>query len=314
MVNSSMTQAIRGSAKDVAKKRIKTITSSPAFASAVQHAAAIFPHRPDEDTYTLPAFPSAGTDADPATGLPVPPRELWASYGADVETYLRSGQEDVATIRRLLEESGAPVEGLGRLLEFGVAGGRLIRNFADLADAQEIWGVDVWATAILWCHEHLSPPFHFATTTVTPHLPFEDRSFGLVIAGSVWTHLDDLAEAWALEMHRILAPGGRLFFTINDRSAVRIFEGEGERADRERYIERVRPEGWTGWLERLAGSENYQLFAGGRADMVTMGRNGQSHVLWDADYLIKRLGPGWRVCSVTPAAYGHQTGVLLERV
>jgi hypothetical protein len=48
--------------------------------------------------------------------------------------------------------------------------------------------------------------------------------------------------------------------------------------------------------------------------MVTMGRSTQAHVLWDVDYLLKRWGPGWRICSVTPEAYGHQTGVLLARV
>jgi hypothetical protein len=36
--------------------------------------------------------------------------------------------------------------------------------------------------------------------------------------------------------------------------------------------------------------------------------------MWDVGYLLKRWGPGWRICSVTPEAYGHQTGVLLARV
>ena len=195
----------------------------------------------------------------------------------------------------------------------GVAGGRLLRHLADLAPTQEIWGVDVWATAILWCHENLSPPFHFATTTVTPHLPFEDRSFGLILAGSVWTHIDDLAEAWALEVYRLLRPGGRLYFTINDRSAVKFFEGGGDPADRVRFIERIRPHLWDDWLDRLKHDEGYQRFVRGEVQMVTMGRSTQAQVLWDVDYLLKRWGPRWRRCSVTPNAYGHQTGILLAR-
>jgi SAM-dependent methyltransferase len=182
------------------------------------------------------------------------------------------------------------------------------------APHQEIWGVDIWASAILWCKEHLSPPFHFATTTVTPHLPFEDRSFGLVFAGSVWTHLDDLAEAWALEVHRILRPGGCLYFSINDRSAVKVFEGGGIAENRARYLERIRPDNWSGWLRLLESHSGYQRFAEGDAQMVTMGRSTQAHVMWDVDYLLKRWGPGWRICSVTPEAYGHQTGVLLARI
>jgi SAM-dependent methyltransferase len=278
----------------------------------LQHLAAFFPYRVEESSYTLPAYPEEQR-RHPSSKLPIPPDPFWAQYCTNVETYLQSGLDDTITVRRLLTESGAPIEQLGRILELGVAGGRLIRHFEDLSQQQETWGVDVWSSAILWCKEHLSP-FNFATTTLTPHLPFEDRSFGLIYAGSVWTHLDDLAEAWTLEAHRLLRPGGRLYFTINDRSAVKIFEGGGSDENRARYIERIRPENWTAWLKLLVGQAGYQSFARGEAQMVTMGRSTDSHVMWDADYLLKRLGRGWEVCSVTPEAYGHQTGVLLGRI
>ena len=290
-----------------------SLASAPSIVATIQQVAAIYPHSSGDDTYTLPAFAGVMTEHSDSP-LPVPPEPLWAYYCTNADSYLRSGQEDIATMRRLVNESGAAVEDLGRILEFGVAGGRLIRHLADLAPSREIWGVDIWATAILWCQEHLSPPFHFATTTVIPHLPFEDRFFGLILAGSVWTHLDDLAEAWSLEMRRVLKPGGRLYFSINDRSAAKIFEGDGSAKDRERYIERVRPDDWNRWLEQLHDNVGYQRFIEGEAQMVTMGRSTQAQVLWDVDYLLRRWGPGWRVCSVTPEAYGHQTGVLLERL
>ena len=50
------------------------------------------------------------------------------------------------------------------------------------------------------------------------------------------------------------------------------------------------------------------------ADMVTISRSSTSNVLWDADFLCKRQEPFFRVISMTEKAYGHQTGVLLERV
>jgi SAM-dependent methyltransferase len=281
--------------------------------SAIQHLAGTFPHMAQESSYTLPAYPEPAR-LHPASSFPIPPDPLWAQYCTTIETYLQSGLDDTMTMRSLLRESGAPIEQLGRILELGVAGGRLIRHLADLAPEQEIWGVDIWASAILWCKEHLSPPFHFATTTVTTHLPFEDRSFGLIFAGSVWTHLDDLAEAWALEAHRVLQPDGRLYFTINDRSAVKFFQGGGAPQNRARYLERIGPDNWASWLTLLEGHAGYQKFARGEAQMVTMQRSSQAQVLWDVDYLLKRWGPGWRVCSITPEAYGHQTGVLLERI
>jgi len=292
---------------------VPSLVSTPSFVASIQHVAALFPHLSEEETFTLPAFPEEGS-MNAGSALPVPPEQLWASYCTNVDSYLQSGLDDVVTIKKLLLESGVAAEDLGRILEFGVASGRLIRHFEDLARTQEVWGVDVWATAILWCQEHLSPPFNFATTTVIPHLPFEDRFFGLVIAGSVWTHLDDLAEAWALEMRRILKPGGRLYFTINDRAAVEIFEGGGSAPDRARYIERVRPHDWEQWIRKLKNHDCYGQFVRGEVQMVTMGRSTHAQVLWDVDYLLRRWGPGWRVCSVTPQAYGHQTGVLLERI
>ena len=149
-------------------------------AAVVQQIAAVFPHDGAESSYTLPAYPDAAR-LHPNSPFPIPPDQFWAHYCTSVETYLSSGLDDTAIMRRLLSESGAPIEGLGRILELGVAGGRLIRNLSDLAANQQIWGVDIWASAVLWCQEHLSPPFHFATTTVTPHLPFEDRSFGVTI-------------------------------------------------------------------------------------------------------------------------------------
>jgi SAM-dependent methyltransferase len=279
----------------------------------VQHIAAIFPHETEQPSYTLPAYPGE-MRRHPDSPFPIPPDPLWADYCTTVETYLQSGLDDTTTMRRLLLDSGAPIEQLGRILELGVAGGRLIRHLVDLVQQQEIWGLDVWASAIIWCKEYLSPPFHFATTTVAPHLPFEDRSFGLVFAGSVWTHIDDLVEAWALEVHRILRPGGRLYFTINDRAAVKVFEGGGLPENRARYVERVRPDTWSDWLKLLKSHSGYQRFARGDAQMVTMGRSTQAHVMWDVDYLLKRWGPGWSICSVTPEAYGHQTGVLLACV
>jgi SAM-dependent methyltransferase len=281
--------------------------------SFLQHAATLFPHQVNRSTYTLPAYPEAQA-RHPHSDLPLPPEPLWAQYCTSAESYLRSGQEDIATLRRLLLQSGVAIEDLGRLLELGVAGGRMIRHLGDLAPRQEIWGVDVWASAVLWCKEHLSPPFHFATTTVLPHVPFEDRSFGLVFAGSVWTHIDDLAEAWALEVRRILRPGGRFYFSVNDRAAVKFFQGGGTEQNRRRYIERIKPENWNAWLAMLEKSPEYQRFVRGEVQMVTMGRSTQAQVLWDIDYLLKRFGPGWRVSSITPEAYGHQTGVLLERL
>ena len=64
----------------------------------------------------------------------------------------------------------------------------------------------------------------------------------------------------------------------------------------------------------LRGQEAYARFQRGEVKMVTFGRSIDAHVLWDADYLCDRVKRYLRVRSVTPAAYGHQTGIVFERI
>jgi ubiquinone/menaquinone biosynthesis C-methylase UbiE len=80
----------------------------------------------------------------------------------------------------------------------------MIRWLAGLAEEMEIWGVDINARHIVWCQENLIPPFNFATVTIEPHLPFKDEYFDLIYCGSVFTHIDDLAYTWLLELKRIM--------------------------------------------------------------------------------------------------------------
>ncbi len=254
---------------------------------------------------------AAPVDAD----LPVPPQDLWAHYCTSAASFLQTGKEDVETMKALLAESGAPLEKSGRVLELGCAGGRLIRWLAPLAPENELWGADIWSTAILWCQDHLSPPINFFTNTMVPTLPFEDRSLGLVFCGSVFTHIDDLVETWFLELHRTIRPGGRLYFSINDEHAVRVFDGEADAADYPRYYERTGgKESWDHFVEMINASPEYQSFKRGDSYMITLGRSMRAHVMWNSEALCRRLAYGFRPCSVTPEAYGHQTGILLERI
>jgi SAM-dependent methyltransferase len=257
-----------------------------------------FPHRPESQCYLLPRMPEK-PDFHEASALPVPPRELWGGYGDEPVVYLTSGQEDVQTLRDIVGRAGAPAESAGRILELGCAAGRMIRWFHDLADVCEIWGADISASHIYWCKQHLSPPFHFVTTTTFPHLPFEDRYFGLVYAGSVFTHIDDLADAWFLELRRVLRPGGRLYITIHDRHTVALLDGDQ----------------LGHWLsDALRSVPDYREFSRSDFGMFTIDRSVRSQVFYDADFLCRRLGPFFRTLSVTPKAYGYQTAVLLERV
>jgi SAM-dependent methyltransferase len=162
---------------------------------------------------------SAGSDLD------IPPKDLWEGYGATAEDYLRCGTDDVAAMVTLLNAAGLSMDRVSRVLDFGCAAGRMLRHFPRGRSDLELWGVDIKARPIAWCQQHFGPPFRFATTTTLPHLPFEDNYFDLVYGGSVFTHIADLADAWLLELKRVLRPDGFAYITIHDGHTVELLRG-----------------------------------------------------------------------------------------
>jgi ubiquinone/menaquinone biosynthesis C-methylase UbiE len=186
----------------------------------------------------------------------------------------------------------------------------MTRWFYEYAEQCEIWGVDISADHIVWCQQHLSPPFHFATVTTVPHLPFEDNYFDLIFAGSVFTHIEGLADSWLLELRRILRPGGRIYASVHDRHTIELM------VDRQ-FADKVYPSGRVGNKSFLTGcleSYNKELkFLDTDWAMFTMERGTSSQVFYDIDYLRQCWGRILRVISVVPEAYHHQTAVLLTK-
>src|SRR5271154_82144 len=148
------------------------------------------------------------------TDLPLPPQHLRLGYGSVDELWLNAGKFDVDQMMILVNSENFHLGSGNRVLDFGCSSGRTIRWLASLSEECEIWGVDISARHIVWCQENLNPPFNFATVTTQPHLPFEDRYFDFIYCFSVFTHIDDLADAWLLELKRIMRPGGRAYITV----------------------------------------------------------------------------------------------------
>ena len=53
---------------------------------------------------------------------------------------------------------------------------------------------------------------------------FSDSYFDLIFTGSAFTHIDDLAEAWLLELRRLLSEKGRVYITIHDRHTIALLD------------------------------------------------------------------------------------------
>jgi SAM-dependent methyltransferase len=156
--------------------------------------------------------------------LLLPPERLRRRWASDADAYLEGGRRDVERLLATLRGVGVAEDSIGRVLDFGCAEGRMLRHLWDRSD-RELWGVDINAERITWCQQHLAPPIRFATTTTAPHLPFVDGYFDLVYALSVFTHITELADAWFLELLRVLRPGGHAYLTIHDEHSIDVLLG-----------------------------------------------------------------------------------------
>ena len=156
----------------------------------------------------------------------VPPRRLQFVGRGD---FAETGNEFLGYFREL-----AGLEPHERVLDVGCGIGRMARPLAGYLDPGRgtYDGFDVRADAIGWCRRrygHAHPNFRFrvadlynrryhpggAHSAGEYRFPYDDGSFDLVIAASVYTHLlEDEAEHYLAESARVLAPGGRLFATF----------------------------------------------------------------------------------------------------
>jgi SAM-dependent methyltransferase len=233
--------------------------------------------------------------------LPTPPPELWERWGHSLDSYLSTGRADVESMLAILEAAGAPADPLGPILDFGCAEGRMLRFFPR-TDARELWGVDINAERIAWAQQHLAPPFRLATITTAPHLPFEDNYFELVYCLSVFTHISDLADAWFLELLRVLRPDGHVYLTIHDEHTVELLLG--------RFREAGTHETMVALVESI--EEQTRLSS---QDWVYFAINADpgAQVFYNAEYLVGKWSPLAECLAVRQEASSYQTALVFRK-
>lgn len=163
-------------------------------------------------------------------GLPLPPLDLADRVGslAGAERPLEAFQWiGVATRQQILRMLPEGYSFAGRrALDFGCGAGRTLRHFAGEAESAELWGADIDAASTGWLLDNLCPPFHVVRNGAAPPLPFDDGSFDVIWAISVFTHLSDGWAEWLLELRRVLADDGHLIATILGDEHSRAYAGE----------------------------------------------------------------------------------------
>ncbi|MCI0442759.1 class I SAM-dependent methyltransferase [bacterium] len=149
-------------------------------------------------------------------GLPTPPDRLIFKVAgtSSIPVFLETGKMAAESIQAILLRKKADLRSFSSILDFGCGCGRVIRWMKNLTHA-ELYGSDFNPSFIRWCRKNLKFA-NFIVNKLQPPLLFDDSSFDLVYALSVFTHMDEgLQRSWMSEFVRILKPDGYLVLSIH---------------------------------------------------------------------------------------------------
>ncbi|QEG23806.1 class I SAM-dependent methyltransferase [Mariniblastus fucicola] len=197
-----------------------------------------------------------------------------------------------------------------RLLDFGCASGRFLRHaLAHAGEHANLWGSDLAPANANWIKRHLPAAIRCEVNSTEPKLSFEDGSFDVVTAFSVFTHIDEHEIDWLLELGRTVRPGGILYLTIHndatwkkvaDRTAtLKQFENQN-RFDDNQQID----------AEALAGPlpEERMVFRKNEGDVYYCN-------VWHSDaYIHREWGQHFEILQIADNAHGNfQTPVIMRK-
>lgn len=156
-----------------------------------------------------------------------PPTLIQSGFvGTAGESALREGFRFHRVIRKYCKDTGIPFNENTRILDFGCGWGRMARLFFNTVASENIWGVDVDPDIIDFCSQNM----HHGNYKAIPSLPpmdFEDNSFDVIFAYSVFSHLaEHAAMGWIKEFSRILKPGGIAVLTTQGRDFLDFCESK----------------------------------------------------------------------------------------
>lgn len=248
----------------------------------------------------------AYADLDP---YPIPVTEDREGYYGDFHyDWWLSGLYDYLAVKQTLTRFGGSLKPGDAVFELGCASGRVLRHFACQARDIDIWGADINLRHVEWIRNYLPEHIRVFQNTALPHLPIDDKSISLVMAFSVFTHIDELELAWLAELRRVLKPGGFAYLTIHSehtwssmRPGLSAFE----------YLMAVR--------ERVADyAVSEELFQSSMpAEKVVFSwenaANYNSSVFHQSKYIRSTWSRFFTVKDILEAAHNYQDVVVLQR-
>jgi SAM-dependent methyltransferase len=171
----------------------------------------------------------------------LPPARLRRRVGltSSRAEFVDVGERACADILRAYREVNSSPGDDGRWLDFGCGSGRMLVPLRR-AGIEDLRGVDVDQDAIRWLRRRYGRE-RFIVSPARPPLSFPSASFDVVLAISVFSHMDEeMQVSWLAEMARLLRPGGLLIASTHGRDLVvtrgDLGPAEIERLDRSGFL------------------------------------------------------------------------------
>lgn len=160
----------------------------------------------------------------PVAEAPIAPEDVVArtalmraedlAYKSRARVFRATGMQAMADLLRAATAAGLDLSRATRAFELGCGGARLVRHLR-MVEGLELVASDLIAANVAWCRANV-PGVTFHGNELAPPLPFlADDSVDLAFAYSVFTHVPmELQRPWALELARVLRPGGVAVVTV----------------------------------------------------------------------------------------------------
>lgn len=180
------------------------------------------------------------------------------TYRLDYQAYERDGLE---TAVELLQRCRPFIPNAGiDILEWGCGVSRITRHLPSLSNVRSVAGADMNREMIDWNRRHIEG-VEFHEIGHDPPMSFQEESFDLVLAVSVFTHIPgDRQAGWMEEIRRILRPGGVFLFTTQGNAYLsKLTRKERRRLRIEGYVTR----GFRQPGHRMVSTFEYKGFVGG---------------------------------------------------
>ena len=137
---------------------------------------------------------------------------------ATADEYWAGGYLGALIFLQLFDRAGGNLRTCGSILDFGCGTGKLAAILQSI-EGIALEGTDINESLIEWDREHR--PGVFSVNSPDPPLTYPSRTFDLIVAASVFTHIPLASQrTWLEEIHRVLAPAGIFICTVHGREQV----------------------------------------------------------------------------------------------